>query len=220
MDGFVNSLLQFFYPAHCRNCQIMLPKGIVFCGDCAASIKPVVSIFLPLTKAHSLKVFSVSAYQDPLKGLLLKKFSGDIVASKQLGKLMVDMSSLHELSVDVIVPIPLHWTRYARRGFNQACEIGCVIGKEIDRPVMPALRRCKRTVFQSRLSSELRQENVKDAFALSRLHQMFRKNSLEGKDILLVDDLCTTGATLRSAAKVLLACKPKSITALVACRTI
>jgi len=169
-----------------------------------------------------MTVFAVSAYQDPVKNLMLKKFSHDIVASKQLGTLMLNMTSVSDISIDYIIPIPLHWTRYARRGFNQAHEMARVVGRDMKKPVINFLKRNKRTGFQSKLSVEERQMNVKNAFAPAWRFKIFKRNRdiLAGKDILLIDDLCTTGSTLKSAAKVLLEFKPKSITALVACRAV
>jgi len=177
-------------------------------------------MIVPLTGKHQMAVFAISSYQEPLKSLMLKKFSQDIVASKQLGSLMLSMSSIKDISIDYIVPIPLHWTRYARRGFNQAHVMSCVVGKELKKPVINVLRRNKKTMFQSKLSVEEREKNIKNVFAATWRYTQFNRDMLCDKNILLIDDLCTTGSTLKSAAKVLLEFKPKSITALVACRAV
>jgi ComF family protein len=163
-----------------------------------------------------MTVFAISDYKDPLKKLILAKSWSDSLASYQMGQLLWEMVPLHNLDCDVIVPIPLHWTRYARRGFNQAHEIARVISKKKNIPIQHVIKRHKRTVYQSAVSSHARIDNVKDAFVLNDAYV----KEYEGKHILLVDDLMTTGATLRAAAKVLLKLKPRKITVAVVCRVI
>jgi ComF family protein len=131
-----------------------------------------------------------------------------------MGQLLWEMTSLPHLDYDVIVPIPLHWTRYAWRGFNQAHEIARVISKNKKVPITYLIKRQKQTVYQSAIPSTARIENVKDAFVLNDAYAKHYKD----KHILLVDDLMTTGSTLRSAAKILLKLKPRKITVAVVCR--
>lgn len=163
-----------------------------------------------------MKVFALSDYKDPLKKLILAKGWSDTVASYQMGQLLSELPALQQLDCDVIVPIPLHWTRYAWRGFNQAEEIARVIHKKKNVPLKHLIKRIKKTAFQSTLVSSLRGENLKDAFVL---HEKCAQDYV-GKHILLVDDLMTTGSTLRSAAKVLLQLKPNKITVAVVCRVV
>lgn len=218
MDGAL--ILQFFYPSRCRSCSVLVPPTEFLCLSCLSLVKPVVSLYMPVTKKQVLKVYAAGAYQDPLRSLVLKKLGSDILASKQLGAFMVNMIPFNVIPCDVLVPVPLHWTRYAGRGYNQATEMARVIGKSVNAPVIPLLARHKRTVFQSRLTSDERQENVADAFTVSWRYQWFNKQSLQGKHIVIVDDLYTTGATVKSVARALLPFQPQSITAVVACRAI
>ena len=81
---------------------------------------------------------------------------------------------------------------------------------------MCLLKKTKRTFFQARISRYQRWENVKETVVIRRKY----KDVVKGKRILLVDDLCTTGATLKNASKPLLGGQPKSISAVVACRVI
>jgi predicted amidophosphoribosyltransferase len=133
---------------------------------------------------------------------------------------MVKMIPFDVIPCDVLVPIPLHWTRYACRGYNQATEMAKVIRQTVKAPVTPVLVRHKRTVFQSRLTGAERQDNVGDAFGVAWRYRNADTSSFKGKHIVLVDDLYTTGATVKSAARVLLTFQPKSITAVVACRAL
>ena len=98
--------------------------------------------------------------------------------------------------VDLVLPVPLHWTRRWRRGYNQAELIAREVARKLGAPCdARVLRRCRHTRSQTRLSGEAKTRNVEGAFAL-------RKNNLEetavlsARHLLLVDDVFTTGATL------------------------
>jgi ComF family protein len=130
------------------------------------------------------------------------------------------MTPLKTESFDVVVPIPLHWTRYAWRGFNQACEMGAAVAKARGVPLARFLARTRRTTFQSRLKADERRKNVSQVFGVNPWYRVMGDEVIRGKHVLLVDDLCTTGATLSQAAKIIAKHKPASITALVACRAV
>jgi len=216
----LRTILHFLYPPQCFSCGVYVLPETVFCTVCVGTIKPIVSLMLPISAGNALTIHALSAYEPPIKELILKKFNRDIVASKQLGTLLVQKGVLHNLPIDVIIPVPLHWTRYAWRGYNQVHEMARVIGSILNKPVIPLLSRSQKTKFQARLSLEERQKNVQDAFTVSWWRQKNALYLLEGKHIVLIDDLCTTGATLKSCARVLLNYKPASITSVVACRAL
>lgn len=121
---------------------------------------------------------------------------------------------------DYIVPVPLHWSRYASRGFNQAYEMAKEVGLEQSVPVHQIVKRVKRTPFQSSIALDKRQENVAHVFELdARLCQKLKSN-ITGRHILIIDDLMTTGSTVRSVARALLSLKPASLTVMVAARAV
>ena len=100
--------------------------------------------------------------------------------------------------VDLVVPVPLHWTRHWRRGYNQAAVIAREVARALGAPCAERLlRRCRRTRSQTRLSGEAKAANVAGAFALrsGRLPQT--------QHILLIDDVFTTGATLAAGHRAL-----------------
>ena len=213
-------IFQLFYPSFCRSCNVLVLQRSVFCDDCLQKVKPVVSVYLPITPKKPLKLFAISAYKNPIRPLILKKSYSDILASKQLAQLIFDMTPIKDLNFDYIVHIPLHWTRYAKRGYNQSAVMAKVLSKKLKIPHLNVLKRKKRTIFQSKLSFEKRQENLKDAFSVRFRYKQEGGKFLKDKKILLVDDLCTTGATLKNAARILLKFEPQSISAVVACRVI
>jgi len=214
-------LTTLLYPSTCRACGVFIAQEDFFCYACAAHLKPLVSLIIPVTQSVRMTVFAATAYNDPVKKIVTRKFARDIVAARQLGQLILGMVALREHEFDVIVPVPLHWTRYAWRGYNQAHEMARVLGKALDKPVVSLVRRSKKTVFQSRLSPDKRSDNVSDAFVLKDATVWFGDVEVyRNKRILIVDDLCTTGATLKSVARALLPLKPASLQAVVACRAI
>ena len=204
----------------CRSCETFIDHTQIFCIQCEQTIKPIVSSFVPITKQHKIKLYAISAYKNPLKHLVLRKMRSDRLASKQLAQLILEKTYIKNIQADFLIPIPLHWTRYAKRGYNQAHEIAKELSKSINVPVLNILKRSKRTAFQSTLGPEKRKENVKNVFAIKYRYKECYKELLNGKKILFVDDLCTTGSTLQSAAKHLISAKPSEINAIVACRVV
>jgi ComF family protein len=103
-----------------------------------------------------------------------------------------------ELQANVVLPVPLHWTRQWRRGFNQSESLARALAMQLSLTCeVRWLRRVRPTVMQSSLPPTGRRENVKRAFRAAR------RADLKGKRVLLVDDVLTTGSTVHEAARVL-----------------
>jgi ComF family protein len=107
-------------------------------------------------------------------------------------------------SIDVIVPVPLHWTRLFGRGFNQSRLLCQGLPPSLVRPAV--LRRVRATKPQSSLSAEERLLTLNGAFRA--------QEAMAGKDVLLVDDVVTSGTTANECAKVLRAAGAKSVSLL------
>ena len=107
---------------------------------------------------------------------------------------------------DALVPVPLHPRRLRERGYNQAEECARALGRRVRLPVWPVLRRARYTGTQTLLSREERARNLTGAFALAGGWRARRwRHGLDGTDVLLVDDVFTSGATVDACARVLLA---------------
>lgn len=122
------------------------------------------------------------------------KYNGRTVLAGPLGALMASYWMENSLPADVIVPVPLHVARLHERGYNQSAllahEMARRVGLMVDERT---LIRQRATSPQVELNAVQRKENVCDAFHCSG-------NGLVGKQVLLVDDVCTTGATLEACA--------------------
>lgn len=212
----IHHFLMLIAPPYCMACKRFLSKRDVFCVECARLIKPIVSHDLKVTDSLTVKVFAVGTYTDPLKFLILSKSWSNSVASRQLGQLMWEMTYIKNVPFDFIVPIPLHWMRYSWRGYNQAEEMAKELACRSGKTMCNLLKRVRYAPFQSAVAPEKRVENVKGVFELKIPKE--GRELYQGKHLLLVDDLLTTGATVRAAAKELNKLKPASITIIVAAR--
>lgn len=202
-------------PAHCYVCKKLLSQYVTFCDVCRLEMKPVVSEKVAITALHSMTVFAFSSYDGPLIPLIRAKNYHDLLASVYLGKLMADQEVIKNLDFDYIVPVPLHWSRRLWRGFNQAEVMAQQISQVTHKPVVMLVLRKKRTVFQFSLKRTERQENLKESFCLTKNAVLW-----QNKKCLIIDDLMTSGATLKSLAKTLLPLKPEKIFASVAARVV
>jgi len=141
--------------------------------------------------------YSWGAYEGRLRDLIhLFKYGGIRPLGKVLGEWMA-LAMPREERFDRIVPVPLHWVKRCRRGFNQSELLARAIARRYGMPVSPVLRRVRATAVQAGLSHSARRANVEGAFRVRR------GVSLEGLRVLLVDDVMTTGATASACARAL-----------------
>ncbi|MEM1080184.1 MAG: ComF family protein [Pseudomonadota bacterium] len=172
--------------AACRRCALALPQAADHCGRCL-SPRPAYD-------------YAVAAwrYQPPLTGLVQRyKFSADLAAGRMLAALLAQqLCDLHtDQQPDLLIPVPLHWTRHWRRGFNQSERLVQDLTQWLDIPWQRALHRTRATQNQSALLASQRSANVRGAFTMQQ--------PIDAKHVVLVDDVMTTGATLNECAKVL-----------------
>jgi ComF family protein len=122
------------------------------------------------------------------------KYSNLRPLAAPLGELASDYLIDHRLPVDTVVPVPLHSRRLRERGYNQAALLAGEIGRAAQMTVVDdVLQRVRSTAPQVGLSAAQRRENVRGAFQCTNA-------SLKDRNVLLVDDVCTTGATMESCS--------------------
>lgn len=185
------------HPYLCETCKRMLVPNDVIAGRDEWRRRGIESISF------------VYYYGKPIKGLIHAfKFSG----IKEIGAWMAeDMANLFERrcyrAYDMIVPVPLHPARLYERGFNQAEILARVLSENIGIPVeTKVVKRVRRTKQQAKLNRNKRLKNLQNAFVV--------KGDVRGKNILLIDDVITTGSTICACAEALKAAGAAEIRAM------
>jgi len=212
--------VNLFYPLRCSACKEDLnplsKTGV--CGFCAASIRrnprpycgicgrPVNHDGDTCSECAKLdlrfdRAYSACLYEDRVKELIhkLKYGSGSSLINFFSGIMMDFLKDNREITqgVEAITYVPLDRARMRERGFNQSRLLARGIAKQLDIPLINAIKKISRTRHQNELSREERLINLRGAFKA-------RKGiDLNGKVIMLVDDIMTTGATLSECSKAL-----------------
>jgi ComF family protein len=214
----------------CALCGALIPhlrQGAV-CEDCWLTIRVATAPAREPTAHASSPIDLASAigdYDGPLRDVIhALKYGRRPSIAIRLGRLMRTHGVAVLTGADVVIPVPLHWTRRSRRGFNQAALLAAQLGL----PVEHRLRRIRRTVTQVTLPADTRHDNVAGAFALRWRDAHVRRSGwrataisgIAGRIIVLVDDVSTTGATLEACALVLKAAGAKEVRALTAARVV
>lgn len=210
-------LLQILSPPFCEYCRKFLDERTILCANCLQKIKSVAVHDLKVSVKYKIPVYAVGAYQEPLKSLVLAKMRSYRLVSIYLADLIYVRTPFRSLACDYLIPVPLHWSRTLSRGYNQSFVMATKLSQlRPELKVADILRRNRATKYQSGLSKFGRASNLQNAFDLKNIDQ----NLYRDKNLVLIDDVFTSGATLAAAVKTLLKLKPKSIAIVVACRAI
>lgn len=141
------------------------------------------------------------------------KYHGNIRAGRYFGRMLGNRLASSELfeDVDMVVPVPLHWTRKWKRGYNQAEVIAGAVAEALGAPMRTdLLRRRKRTTTQTRMEVEYKRKNVAEAFVSTpSLADIAAQDGI--RHLLLIDDVFTTGATLHACFAALRTVLPASV---------
>lgn len=180
-------------PPFCHRCGRSLEKKSLAKNICVSCIRKSLSFD---------RAFSPCVYEGTIKELIHQfKYNNKDYLGAMIGRLMVDFIREYDLPIDLldlIIPVPLHGCRQREREFNQAQILSNYLAKVFNKKVLNnTLIRHRNTRTQTELEPRQRFLNVKGSFAIKD------SQTLKGKNILLVDDVLTTGATSSEAASVL-----------------
>jgi ComF family protein len=209
-------VLDLIFPKFCLGCK---KEGAFLCEDCFATLeistshqkfkgKNLTDLYFPVNYENFLVKKSIQNFKYPPLIRELKRELALIIISHFL---LLDKKP--DFSDFVLVPIPLSKKKLKWRGFNQAEEIAKELANFLKIPLISdCLVKLKETKDQVELSEKERRENVKGVFFVKNKEKIF------GRNILLVDDVFTTGATMEEAARVLKEAGAKEIVGIVAAK--
>lgn len=221
----MNGLVDILYPKKCLACKEKIKSTVTddfVCLECWGNIKKNIPPFCRSCGRHlNTKIstksicnicikeplffdraFSPCSYDGVIKELIQEfKYKNKDYLGKVLSTLMIDFIKEYNLGIeyiDLVIPIPLHNSRLREREFNQAQVLGNFIAGAFNKDISSdALVRRLPTKSQTKLKNLERFLNVAGSFSLSK------RGSVNGRNILLIDDVLTTGATASEAARVL-----------------
>ena len=231
----LNSFLNFLFPSYCLLCDAPLGVGErIVCGRCWARLEIITDRFCPKCGALLRKGRAICAscskagyyfsfnrslgpfdqrYQTLIHHLKYERMTSLAV---RLGeKLLFLLRAEPRFSpAEGIVPVPLHPTKLRERGYNQSLLLAQEVSRGSGLPLIDdALQKVRRTKSQTRLTFEERVENLRGAFRVKL------REKVEGKKLILIDDVFTTGSTLNNCAQALLeagACEVYGLTLAIA----
>jgi ComF family protein len=196
----------------CGRCaQGMLAQvGQRYCPRCGATVAEGLSVDLtgcahcPQPMPRFDRAIRLGTYDHPLADLIRRhKFRRAHGCTGYLAGLLAQRIAAEGAlaGIELVQPVPLHWRRQWSRGYNQSALVAARLSHELHLPLGDELVRLRHTPPQTHLSRTARLQNVHNAFAVPRRRQRW----IDGRHILLLDDVTTTGATASEAARALIA---------------
>jgi len=212
-----NLILDLLYPKFCFNCG---REGNYLCLDCENTLE-ILSSHTQYRTEELKDLYFALPYQKSLIKNLIQQFKYRPFI-KELAQPLTSLIITHFQLIEksptaftnfILIPVPLEKKKLKWRGFNQAEEIAKELSKFLKIPLLnDVLVKTKETLPQVELSDKEREENIKGAFSCQN------QNKIQGRKILLVDDVYTTGSTMEECARVLKKAGAKEVIGIVAAR--
>lgn len=234
----LSRFLNLLFPPQCLSCDMRVPTHGTLCLSCWQRIK---FISEPMCACCGLpfdydigdgalcaaclhdrppygRARAAFNYDEHSRRLVTRfKYSDQTQLARIYGAWLANAGSELLTGTDIIIPVPLHYWRFVHRRFNQSALLAHSLAKNTGIKNLPdALKRTRRTLPQAGLTRKQRIENVKGAFAANPRYAQL----IKGKNILLVDDVLTTGSTMEQCAKILLKAGAMQVNVLTLARAI
>lgn len=211
--------LDLIFPQACGGCG---RHGFgLWCADCAAAVSLLtgsdgrreLEFTSNCAPPFAFAIYTAARYAGPAREAIHAfKFGATPHLADVFADWLTDIWHAHDVQADVIVPVPLHPARERERGYNQSAWLAERLARSVGCACAPrALRRIRKTEQQAQLSAETRAHNVTGAFSANRL-------VLDSKQVLIIDDVFTTGATLTACAQACAAAGATAVNAMTVTR--
>lgn len=222
MKSIVNGLADVIFPRVCHICNRSLASHEMFvCTGCYSDLprsgyhrrymNPMEERIAGLFPFERATGFFLYSRRSPLSVLVQDmKYRGYPGIGKFLGQKVAEelFATGFFSDASLVVPMPMYWLKKARRGYNQAEYMACGVAEGAMMETCFALKATRSHKTQTAMSREGRLDNVSDMF------KVIKPDQIKGKHVVLVDDICTTGATIASAATALWDASPSALTIL------
>ncbi|WP_338022093.1 ComF family protein [Allorhizobium sonneratiae] len=214
-------LRDIVYPPSCSACAMPVAESGGLCATCWQAMRfierPYCEVLgLPfsydpgtgMVSAEAIaepppfdRLRSVAVHDGPARDLVHRLKYGDRTElAPMMAAWMARAGQEAIVRADVILPVPLHYWRLFSRQYNQSAELARALAKRVEKPFLPGvLIRVKRTQKQVGLTAKGREDNVRNAFRVPD----HRRDAVLGRHVLLIDDVYTTGATVKAATRAL-----------------
>jgi competence protein ComFC len=219
-NGFVKYLIESVLSViYCRDEVCVLCKRGIFtdnliCEECLSGIDFFNDSFRLGKDGSNLQCYSAVYYKGPVKELIQKlKYKSDFYCGEILGDFITKLLSCSHIKFDIITFVPMTRKALAKRGFNQSEFLARYVAKSFNKPVVKCLDKIKNTKDQIGLDREGRFKNLEGCFKIKN------GNFILSKNILLIDDVVTTGATAIHCCQELLNHGASEVTILTAAKS-
>ena len=203
----LENIFELIYPTTCGICGKICKESI--CNKCEIELKKSEINLLKYNKKQNLESMHIYRYEGVIRGKIIDyKFNNKAYLYKTFSKIILKNEKICGFlkKYDIIIPVPIHKNRKLNRGYNQTELIARELAKHshliLEKNV---LIKQKNIVSQSSLDRNKRKQNIKNAFNLKNEKKLFNKN------ILIFDDIYTTGSTISECVKNLKNAYPKKI---------
>lgn len=199
----IKKLERLVFPPCCLICGKLLSE--IYCKDCEKRISEKLNLKIENKDKKNYyfeKHIYLFTYKDEIRNLILDyKFNDKSYLYELFSKIITKNEKICGIleKYDIIIPVPIHKKRKQKRGYNQSELITREISKKIPSLIHEntALQKTEHNVEQSSLSKEQRKQNVKNVY------KIINKEKIENKNIVLFDDIYTTGNTVNEISKIL-----------------
>ena len=199
-------IFALIFPERCPYCSDLIEPEKIACDKCLNEIK---RKHTPLfSGVGGYRCVSSFAYGGKVRRMIIRlKFHDRTQYIPQISEILAsDITAAYQISdIDFLTYVPMHKTDQAERGYNQSQLLSEELSRKLSIPCIETLKKVKRTKKQHKLKYFERKNNLAGAFSV------IDKDTVKGKNILMIDDVVTSGQTLSKCCKILNTAKPRSI---------